>query len=440
MNRRKYPLIGLCLAILLLTGCGQQGNAGEEGTRGGVEWSSAGESLEGSKDVQGEAEGEAPDLGEIVPEENAESLPGETDEPLPEENATHLPESQATTATIVMVGDMLMHTAVNDSGKQEDGSYNYDHLFANVQKEIQEADLALVNQEVIISGREAGLKGYPRFNSAYELGDSLVRAGFDVILHATNHAMDMGKDGLLRCVEFWETTYPEVNVVGIYDAEETAAEICIREVEGIRIAILNYTYGTNGIALPGDMPYAVDMWDEDAIKADIALAKEQADFIIVCPHWGTEYVFEETKKQQKWAQFLADEGVDLCIGTHPHVIEPVKWVTGRDGNEMLVYYSIGNFINATSGTASGVSARMLGAMAQVRITMEEGECEITEYDALPLVAHVEKKGAITTYFLEDYTEELAGKHYMTKTDPDNFSLTYLQELFDRVIGDLNHQE
>lgn len=417
MKKRVYLRICLCLTVLLFTGCGVQNTVGEQVTGSSTETISESE----------------------LPVESQESQDTQAflDTEVMTESTEILPKQESPTVTIVMVGDMLMHTAVNDSGKQEDGSYNYDHLFTNVQTKIQEADLALVNQEVIISGRDAGLKGYPRFNSAYELGDSLVKAGFDVVLHATNHAMDMGREGLLRCVSFWEETYPWMDVVGIYDDEASAGEICIREVEGIRIAILNYTYGTNGIALPKDMPYAVDLWDEDAIRADIALAREQADFIIVCPHWGTEYVFEETKKQKKWAQFLADEGVDLCIGTHPHVIEPVKWVTGKDGNEMLVYYSIGNFINATSGTASGVSSRMLGAMAQVTITMEENQCEIKEYDALPLVAHVEKKGPISTYFLQDYTEELAQKHYMTKVDPDNFSLTYLWELYDRVIGDLH---
>lgn len=417
MKKRVYLRICLCLTVLLFTGCGVQNTVGEQVTGSSTETISESE----------------------LPVESQESQDTQAflDTEVMTESTEILPKQESPTVTIVMVGDMLMHTAVNDSGKQEDGSYNYDHLFTNVQTKIQEADLALVNQEVIISGRDAGLKGYPRFNSAYELGDSLVKAGFDVVLHATNHAMDMGREGLLRCVSFWEETYPWMDVVGIYDDEASAGEICIREVEGIRIAILNYTYGTNGIALPKDMPYAVDLWDEDAIRADIALAREQADFIIVCPHWGTEYVFEETKKQKKWAQFLADEGVDLCIGTHPHVIEPVKWVTGKDGNEMLVYYSIGNFINATSGTASGVSSRMLGAMAQVTITMEENQCEIKEYDALPLVAHVEKKGPISTYFLQDYTEELAQKHYMTKADPDNFSLTYLWELYDRVIGDLH---
>ncbi len=429
--KKKIVSFLLCTVLVLgmFAGCGRnpqtedalQGLAqtisGEEETQQTAEIS--GEDVEGADENAEETE----EPGDASGTASSSEVPSMEEEPIPQ-------------ATIVMVGDMLLHTPVNNSGKQEDGSYNYDHLFTHVQDKVQEADLALVNQEIILSGKDAGLRGYPRFNGAYEVGDSLVKAGFDVILHATNHAMDMGKEGLLRCTSFWENTYPEISVVGIYDSAEDAAEICIREVNGIKIAILNYTYSTNGQPIPEDMPYAVDMWKEKEIAADLAIAREQADFIIVCPHWGKEYVFEEIERQRKWAQFLADEGVDLCIGTHPHVIEPADWVTGKDGNEMLVYYSIGNYVNATSGTAAGVAARMLGAMAEVEIIMDERGCRIESYDALPLVAHVEENGPITTYFMEDYTEELAERHYMQKIDPDNFSLETFRELFGRVFGEL----
>ncbi|MBE5878223.1 MAG: CapA family protein [Lachnospiraceae bacterium] len=337
---------------------------------------------------------------------------------------------------IVMVGDILLHTRVNESGLMEDGTYNYDHMFAQVKEDITAADLALVNQEVILGGTELKLSGYPNFNGAFEVGDSLVDAGFDVVLHATNHALDKGKKGLLRCLEFWDTTYPEIGVVGIHDTAEDAEEIYVKEIEGIRIAILNYTYGTNGIALPSDMPYAVDMWDKQAVAEDVARAQEISDFVIVCPHWGTEYVFEETASQKKQAQFLADLGVDLVIGTHPHVVEPVKWITGENGNETLVYYSIGNFINATSGNHTGAAARMLGAMAQVTVVMEDGEAVIANYGVEPLVTHlVEGKGQITTYRMADYTEELAAKNQMRLQD-DSFSLQYCIDICDKVFGDL----
>lgn len=339
---------------------------------------------------------------------------------------------------LVMVGDVLLHTKVYESGLMEDGSYNYDHMFAHVKEDIEAADIALVNQEVILGGRELGLSGYPAFNGAYEVGDSLVEAGFDVVLHATNHALDKGKRGLLNCIHFWKEQYPDIAVLGIHESEEEAQKIYVQEINGIRIAILNYTYGTNGIALPSGMPYAVEMWNEEKIRQDVASAQEMADFIVVCPHWGTEYVLRETADQRNKAQFLADLGVDLVIGTHPHVVEPVEWIKGTSGNEMLVYYSIGNFINATSGTGAGKAARMLGAMAKVSIIMDEENQEvyISEYGIEPLVTHnVSGRGQITTYKLQDYTEELAAQNEMRFQDAA-FSLSYCEDICNEVFGEL----
>ena len=208
---------------------------------------------------------------------------------------TTIKEPEPVKVDIIMVGDILLHDRVNESGLMADGTYNYDHMFAQVKEEISAADIAIVNQEVILGGRDIGLSGYPSFNGAFEVGDSIVDAGFDVVLHATNHALDKRKKGLLSCLSYWEENYPQIGVLGIHDTQEDAEEIYVKEIDGIKIAILNYTYGTNGVALPSDMPFAVDMWDETAIKADVEKAKEISDFIIVCPHWGTEYVFKETK-------------------------------------------------------------------------------------------------------------------------------------------------
>ena len=255
--------------------------------------------------VVGTVAGSTDESKEMVSDEETEQTTEQVTE------TTTEPEPEPVSVDIVMVGDILLHDRVNESGLMADGTYNYDHMFAQVKDEISAADIAIVNQEVILGGREIGLSGYPSFNGAYEVGDSLVDAGFDVVLHATNHALDKRKKGLLSCLSFWEENYPQIGVLGIHDTAEDAEEIYVKEIEGIRIAILNYTYGTNGVAMPTDMPFAVDMWDEAAIKADVEKAKTMSDFIIVCPHWGTEYVFKETKDQQKKAQFLADLGVDM---------------------------------------------------------------------------------------------------------------------------------
>lgn len=343
---------------------------------------------------------------------------------------------------INMVGDILLHTPVEESCRQTDGSYDYDSLFAQTRDEITAADLALVNQEVIIGGADLGISGYPCFNADYSLCDSLVEAGFDVICHATNHAMDKGRSGLVNCAEYWKEQYPQITVLGIHDIADTStscgADPAIIELDDLRIAVLNYTYGTNGISLPTDMPYAVDLLEEEQVAADIQRAEEMADFTIVCPHWGTEYRLTTDTSQEKWTKIFAENGADLVLGTHPHVIEPIEWVTDEEsGHEMLVYYSLGNFVNWTSGTGEGVANRMVGGMAEVTLTRnDDGEVEISDYGVKPLVSHVTSApGGVTTYFLEDYPEELAEKNEIISQDA-SFSREYCINLCDSVWGDL----
>lgn len=358
--------------------------------------------------------------------------------------------SESEQVSIVMVGDVLLHTPINESARQEDGSYDYSHLFAHVKQDIQAADIAIVNQEVILGGAELGLSGYPAFNSAYEAGDALADAGFDVVLHATNHALDRGKQGILNCLAYWREQQPQMKVVGIYDsAVAQESKPCIIEQNGMKIAILNYTYGTNGIPLPADMPYAVNLLDQDRIRDDVERAKEEADFVIVCPHWGTEYSHEISDQQKKYAQFFADLGVDLVIGTHPHVIEPVAWIESETADDAsadethrtLVYYSLGNFINATSGSGRGVADRMVGAMACVTLTRSsDDKVVIDDYGVEPLVTQMlTGKGRITTYKLSDYTQELEDENEVLERD-GAFSYQYCVDLCSEIFGDLYQQE
>ena len=343
---------------------------------------------------------------------------------------------------IVMVGDVLLHTPVEENCRQADGSYDYDSLFANTKDEILAADLALVNQEVIIGGSELGISGYPCFNADFSLCDALVNAGFDVICHATNHAMDKGSAGLLNCAKHWKEQYPQITVLGIHDSADTStacgADPEILELGDFKVAVLNYTYGTNGIPLPEDMPYAVDLLDEEQVAADICKAEEMADFTIVCPHWGTEYRLTPDASQEKWVRIFLENGADLVLGTHPHVIEPIEWVTNpENGHEMLVYYSLGNFVNWTSGTGEGVANRMVGGMAEVTVGRDEtGEVKIKDYGVQPLISHVTSgQGGVTTYFLEDYSEKLGRENEIVSQDA-NFSLQYCIDLCDTVWGEV----
>ena len=336
--------------------------------------------------------------------------------------------------SISMVGDVLMHNPTLKSGLQEDGSYNYDHLFKNVKKHMENTDISLANQEVILGGTDLGISAYPAFNAPQELGDSLVQSGFNIILHATNHTLDKGEKGVDSALTYWKEKHPETTVLGIHESQEDRDQIYIFEKKGFKIAILNYTYGVNGNRIPEDRPYIVDLMDKSQMEKDIQKANELADYVIVCPHWGTEYVFEATDEQKEWTDFFLKQGVDLVIGTHPHVIEPVEWV--EDGeNKMLVFYSLGNFVSCQDKWY-----RMLGAMANVKLLKDaDGNVTVTEYGVEPLVTHIAGKTEYTTYYLKDYTEELAKKNKIRNVD-SSFSVEKLKELSKEVFGDLYQEQ
>lgn len=347
---------------------------------------------------------------------------------------------------IVMVGDILLHTPVEEAAAMPDGSYNFDFIFENMKDEISGADIAIVNQEVIIGGKELGVSGYPAFNAPTEIGDALVNAGFDVVCHATNHALDKGKKGIVNTNTYWNTSHPEITVLGINDNETEYSSVPILNVKGKKIALLNYTYGTNGIPLPSDMPHAVDLLDEKKIISDLKYAEENADFTIVCPHWGTEYNLGRDKNQQYWNDIFRQNGADLVIGTHPHVIEPVvleqdavPGIGNNHGNgDMLTYYSLGNFVNWTSGTGKGIANRMVGAMAKVTLgTDNNNETVIKNHAIEALVCHVKSgpKG-VTVYPLSSYTEDMGRDNEIIRQDP-SFSTAYCSELCDKIWGSGN---
>jgi len=353
-----------------------------------------------------------------------------------EPDAADAPEEEPVRVTISMVGDILLHTPIEEASVRDDGTYDYSHIFSNTSDLISDADIALVNEEVIIGGTDLGVSGYPAFNASFEIGDALVDAGFDVVLHATNHVLDKGAKGLNNCFEYWETNHPDTEILGIHDSKEDMEHISVLEAEGIKIAFLNYTYGTNGIEIPADMPYAVDMLDEERVLSDLEEAGELADFVVVCPHWGTEYRLTPDSYQEKWAGIFANNGADLVLGTHPHVIEPIEWVEGED-NRTLVYYSLGNYVNWTSGTGQGTANRMVGGMAHITLTRDEsGEVVIDDYGVTALVTDLhEGRDGVTVYRLSDYDPAMAEENAIRKQD-SAFSYEYCTSLCDDVWGDL----
>lgn len=371
------------------------------------------------------------------PQESQRESAGEVDLPAEPGPASAPPK----TATIRMVGDNLLHMPVVDSGKQADGSYNFDHCFTHIRDEIARADIAIINQETVLGGVEIGLSEYPVFNSPQEAGDAIAKAGFDVVMHANNHAMDRGFQGLDLTMKFWEN-YPDITVVGVHPDREDRERIKIVDANGIRVAILSYTTSLNGLSLPEDMPWLVDVWSEERVLADMEKARELSDFIIVLPHWGYEYQYEPSQDQIHMATLLAEAGADLIIGTHPHVLQPMDWITCADGGKTLVYYSLGNFISRQNRPP-----RMLGGMAQVTIQEnEDGVIAIEEATIRPLVTHyvwLQWDERYTVYPIDEYTEELAAEHGMHAHESEDgvtirkepFTLEWLNTMATEILGE-----
>ncbi|MCH5273947.1 MAG: CapA family protein [Lachnospiraceae bacterium] len=368
--------------------------------------------------------------------ETATPFPTSTSTPLPTPTLTPTPLPRQ--VTLLAVGDDLVHGSTLNGGLQADGTYDFNGFYRHLKEEISAADIAVINQETILGGSEFEYSGYPLFNTPDAMGDAIVNAGFDVVLHATNHTMDKGGKGVENCMNFWKTTYPEITVLGIYDSTEAQNTVTVIEKNGIRIAMLNYTYGLNGIPIPAGKNYLVTLltWsNRDYIRSQIRQAKELSDFVIVFPHWGTEYVYEPDNNQLFWTTLFAEEGVDLVIGAHPHVLEPVEWIQRPDGGEMLVFYSLGNFI---SGQIE--APRLLGGMAEVTLTeTEDGSVKITESAVIPVVTHYSDQvgdGTYSTYRLSDYTEELLRTHGIHKRAEESvFTLEDTWALARKLLGD-----
>ena len=324
------------------------------------------------------------------------------------------------TVNIKAVGDNLIHSPIYNSCKTDNG-FDFDALYENITPYIDEADIAAINQETIFVDSVAALSGYPAFGTPPEVGESVVKAGFNLITHATNHTYDKGYDALLHTMGFWSKK--GVKVLGINGSSEKQQTVDIWEKDGLRIAMLNFTYGLNGYRLPSDKQYLVNILDKGELNAQLLQkAEESADITVVFLHFGIEYTHVPTSSQKEDVEFLTTLGADVIIGTHPHVVQPVTEHISQNGNRAVVFYSLGNFVSNQSG-----KEKILGAMADVTITKENGKTYVEKYDMLPLVTHVSDK-KYSAYMLSDYTDELAKRH----TRCLNLSVEALQTLFDKV--------
>ena len=335
---------------------------------------------------------------------------------------------QNTKVSLVAVGDNLIHNTVIAAGKQADGTYNYDACYETISPYIKEADLACINQETMLGGSAFEYTGYPLFNTPWEVGDACINAGFDVFTCATNHTLDKGVEGINQAITYFSQN-PSVTFTGINATQEDADKITYVEKNGITFAILSYTYGTNGIPLPQDTPWVVNMLDEQKVTKDITEARKNADVVIVFPHWGVENSHGVSEQQQKYVKLFSDLGVDIVIGTHSHVLQPVEWYTNQEtGKTMLVYYSLGNFISHQIN-----KDQLCGGMAQITVEKINGEISITNAKLAPLVCHYRNTGsgyAFNVYMLKDYTADFANTHAQKGITPD-----YCTELCKGIVSE-----
>lgn len=349
---------------------------------------------------------------------------------------------------LMAVGDNLLHLGLVNSGKQSDGTLNYDFLFEPISDYLGKSDISIINQETVMAGNEKGFSGFPYFNSPVEVAAAIDKAGFNVVLQSSNHTIDQGVDGLISVCDLW-SQYPNIMMVGIHKDVENARDIPVMEIEGIKFAILNYTYGPNLGAVPssvkghmnilckikdGSKTNELDLTElNPEVIEDIQKAKTMADIVIVCPHWGTEYATQPSSYQRKFAKQMTEAGADVIIGAHPHAPEPVEWVESDNGNKCLCYYSLGNYVSTGQQGQS-----MLEGLAWVVFHVTENGISIDEEKTgvLPLVMQY-RSGPLrfdNVYALEDYTDELAAQHGIISWGGVHLSVEKLNNWSNEIFG------
>jgi poly-gamma-glutamate capsule biosynthesis protein CapA/YwtB (metallophosphatase superfamily) len=267
--------------------------------------------------------------------------------------------------TVGAIGDILMHdTVYKDAYKG--GKYNFDPIFKNVNTLLAKPDLLTANQESLLGGIELGLSSYPCFNSPHEVADALVHTGVDIVSTANNHTLDKGVKGIESEAHYLDSI--RLPHVGSSLNEQDRHKLRIIERNGIKVAFLAYSYGTNGIPVPDGKDFLVNLINRDNMKEEIHRARKEADVVVMSIHWGNEYQRIPTADQKDLAKFLANEGVDIIFGSHPHVLQPMEWIKDADGRKTFVIYSLGNFISGQYNDYKDI-----GGLATVDITKHVSE-------------------------------------------------------------------
>ena len=334
---------------------------------------------------------------------------------------------EETSVRIMANGDLLYHDIIYISAKKADGTYDFHENFEYVKPWLKQADLVLGDFEGTVN-KDHYLAGYPLFNAPGEVMDAIKDAGYQVLDLAHNHILDSQIEGVVSTADAIEKA--GMTPVGVYTHESRdKASLVIKEVKGIKVAILAYSYGFNGIEQSISQEdynrYLSDL-DEDKMKAEIERAEKEADITIIMPQMGVEYQIEPTEEQKKLYHKMIDWGADIIFGGHPHVVEPAETVE-KDGDKKLIIYSMGNFISnqriETMQDVENAKWTERGVLMDVTIKKKSGKTTIETAQAHPSWVSRTPKGGYSpegyplylyqTYILEDFIE---GGKYRSQLD------------------------
>ena len=334
------------------------------------------------------------------------------------------------------VGDHLLHRQVYEAARQPDGSYCFDSHFERVRPLLEAADISVINQETVFVYDRKRVSFFPSFGSPPEVGDAVINAGFTAVTMATNHALDKGYSGIRDSVRFWESSGKPIVYTGIHADQHDAETFRIIEKNGIRTAVLNYTATLNYHPRPPAHRRCVDVMSprsKNRIIREISSARKKADVVAVFPHWGSEYLYEPSESQKKWARIFAEAGADLIIGTHPHVLQPVETLETCDGRRVPCFYSLGNFL-----ACQVMQGTMLGGMADTLISCDDGQVRVEKAEIIPLVIHTDRNYTrFVTIPLAEYNDELAAENKLFTVMRARYGWKldtgYLNRLFEDIM-------
>lgn len=308
------------------------------------------------------------------------------------EELSNLEVVEKVTATISVTGDIMLHMPQVRSGfNLESNNYDFVSVFEDIKPYISSSDIAIANLETVVAGEQYGFSGFPRFNSPEEILKALKETGFDVLTTANNHSIDQGKKGIINTIDSIE----KYNMTNVGTYKEPTNRIVIKEINGIKLAILAYTYGCNGLEsllTHEEMNYMVNIIDEVRIKEDIEMADTiGVDMTLVLIHWGNEYQLEPSQQQIVLGSNMVKWGADVILGSHPHVIQKSE-IVQQDGQNKFIIYSMGNFIsNQRRETMSNSRGRYTEDGIILTLQFEKdrfrGETTIKDVDYIPTWVH-----------------------------------------------------